>query len=96
MGQGFGNEVPGRHVQPLHRAAAKYLVVLSSGGYSVARLFLDSRIQVAEFDASTEETASMTTGLIATKDAVGSEWDIALAGHSAEERQEAHVYTLNI
>ena len=96
MSQGFGNEVPGQHVQPLHREAARYLVILSSGGDSVARLLLDSKVQVAEFDASTAETASMTAGLAATKGAAGSEWDLALAGHSAEERAEADVYRLNI
>ena len=96
MNQVFGNEVPGRHVQPLHREAARYLVILSSGGDSVARLLLDSKVQVAEFDASTAETASMTAGLVATKGAAGLEWDLALVGHSAEERAEADVYRLNL
>jgi len=96
MSQVFGNEVPGRHVQPLHREAARYLVILSSGENSVARLLLDSKVQVAEFDASTAETASMTAGLTATKGATGSEWDLALAGHSADEREEAAVYKLDI
>ena len=96
MNQGFGHEVPGQHVQSMHRTSARYLVVLPTAGVAVARLFLGNREQVAEFDANTEEATSMTKGLLATKGAVGPEWDRALAGHSAEERAAADVYTLAV
>lgn len=96
MSQGFGHEIPARHVQGLHRQAGRYLILISSGGSAVARLFTDSREQVAEFDASTEETAGMTKGLDPVSGASGAEWDKALAGHSAAERAAGEVYTLEI
>jgi len=60
----------------------------------VARLFLDTREQVAEFDAATEEATQMTAGLVPTQGANGPEWDRALGGHSPSERAAAEVYTL--
>ena len=51
---------------------------------------------MAEFDASTEETALMTRGLVPATGATGPEWDQALKGHSAAERAAAEVYTLDI
>jgi len=62
----------------------------------VARMFLESREQVAEFDASTEEVAQMITPLRAEGDASDPQWDRALAGHSASERAAARVYVLEI
>lgn len=96
MNQGFGGESPRRHQQTELRQAARYLVLIDSGGLAVARLFQADRKQVAEFDASTEDTASMTSGLAAVKGAAGAEWDRALGGHSAVERAAAEVYTLSV
>ncbi len=96
MSQTFGSESPPAHAQTSHRKPARYLVVIDSGGYVVARLFLDTREQVAEFDAATEEVAQMTEGLVASKTAAGPEWDRALEGHSAAERSAADVYTLDV
>ena len=59
-------------------------------------LFLESREQVAEFDAGTEEVVSMTQGLQPAKGAAGPEWDRALDGHSAAERADADVFTLDV
>ena len=95
MSQGFGGESPHAHVQTSHRKPARYLVVIDSGGSAIARLFLDTRELVAEFDAGTEEAAQMTAGLVPTTGA-GPEWDRALEGHSAAERSAADVYTLDI
>jgi len=95
MAQVFGNEIPRRHTDSPMRKAARYLVVIESGGYVMARLFIDTREQVAEFDASTEEVTLMTQGLVPVVGA-GSEWDQALAGHSASERSAARVYTLDV
>jgi hypothetical protein len=78
------------------RQAARYLVVIESGGSAMARLFLDTREQVAEFDASTEEVTLMTQGLVPVMGASGPEWDRALAGHSASERSAARVFTLDV
>lgn len=96
MAQVFGNEVPRPHSETPTRKTTRYLVVLDSGGSAVARLFVESREQVAEFDASTEEVTVMTQGLVPVLGAEGAEWDQALAGHSAVERQAARVYTLDV
>lgn len=96
MSQGFGGESPRAHIQTSHRKPARYLVVIDSGGSAVARLFLDTRELVAEFDAGTEEAAQMTAGLVPTNGADGPEWDRALEGHSAAERCAADVYTLDV
>ena len=96
MSQGFGIEVPRAHSQAPHRKPARFLVVIDSGGYVLARLFIDTREQVAEFDAGSEEAAQMTLGLVPAKGADGPEWDRALEGHSAAERNAAEVYTLEV
>jgi len=96
MAQVFGNEVRRQHGQAAMRKAARYLVVIEAGGPAVARLFDESREQVAEFDASTEEVTLMTQGLVPALGADGPEWDRALAGHSATERHAARVYTLDV
>lgn len=92
----YGIERPGSHAHTPHQQPARYLVVIGSGGSAVARLFLETREQVAEFDAGTEEVAQMTSGLVAEKSAGAAEWDKALSGHSAAERSAADVYTLEI
>lgn len=96
MSQGFGGEAPRAHVQTSHRKPARYLVVIESGGVVIARLFLETRELVAEFDAGTEEAAQMTAGLVPVKGAEGPEWDRTLKGHSAAERSAADVYTLAV
>lgn len=80
----------------MHQTPARYLVVIDASGGMVARLFDAQRAQVAEFDASSEEVAVMTTGLQPTRGALGPEWARALAGHSEPERAQAEVYTLDV
>lgn len=96
MSQTFGMESPRKHDHESHRQPARYLVVIDSGGYMVARLFLETRELVAEFDAAVEEVSSMTNGLVPEVGALGAEWDRALQGHNATERAGAMVYTLAI
>lgn len=96
MSDGFGIESPGEHVRQTHREPARYLVVIDTDGTAIARLFLDSREQVAEFDAGVEEVALMTRGLTPAKGADGPEWLRALDGHSAAERRAADIYTLDV
>ncbi len=96
MSQVFGGESPRAHTQAPHRAPVRYLVVIDAGGSLLARLFVDTREQVAEIDAATEEAAQMTAGLTPAKGADGPEWDRALEGHSAAERRVADVYTLDV
>jgi hypothetical protein len=96
MDGGFGIESHAEHPARPQRKPARCLVVIDSAGSAVARLFVDTREQVAEFDASAEEVAVMTKGLVPVKGASGTDWDGALDGHSAAERAEADVYTLDI
>lgn len=96
MSQVFGRESAPAHAQTTHRKPARYLVVIDAGGSLVARLFLDTRVQVAEFDAATEEASQMTAGRVPVKGADGVEWDRALEGHTAAERCAADVYTLDV
>lgn len=96
MSQVFGRESAPAHVQTSHRQPARYLVLIDAGGIQVARLFLDTRVQVAEFDGATEEVTQMTVGRVPTHDAGGPEWDRALQAHSAAERRAAEVYSLDV
>jgi hypothetical protein len=94
MEHGYGIESPGAHNPTPHRKPVRYLIVIDSAGSTIARLFLETRQQVAEVDAGAEEVALMTRGLEPTRSAAGTEWDVALQGHSATERRTADVYTL--
>ncbi|HXD06706.1 MAG TPA: hypothetical protein VN680_11680 [Burkholderiaceae bacterium] len=96
MSQDFGIEARRAHAETSLRKPARYLVVIDSGGYVIARLFLESRELAGEFDASTEEVAQMTSGLVPARGADGPEWDRALEGHSVTERRGAEVYTLDV
>lgn len=78
------------------RAPARFLVLIDAAGEMLARLFDAQRNQVAEFDASSEEVAVMTAGLAPVLGAGSSEWDRALAGHSADERAAAEVFSLDV
>ncbi|WP_137892664.1 hypothetical protein [Ramlibacter sp. 2FC] len=78
----------------MHSSPVKYLIVIESGGPMVARLFDANRVHVIDMDASSEDVSETTEGIVPAHGATASEWDKALAGHSAEERAEAQVYTL--
>lgn len=96
MSSTYGIERPGPHAGGTHRAPARFLVIIESGGSVVARLFLAGREPAGEFDAGTEEVAQMTRGLEPAHGATAAEWDQALAGHSAAERAAAQVYSLDV
>jgi hypothetical protein len=96
MSETFGMEKPGAHSPAPHRDITRYLIVIDSAGEMVARLFTETRAVAGEFDASSEEVAVMTKGLVATAGASGAEWNEALGGHSASERAGAEVYTLDV
>lgn len=96
MSQDYGIESQHTPSGSPHRAPARYLVVIESAGSMVARLFLESREEVAEFDAGSEEVAQMTRGLTARQDANEPAWDAALSANSASERTRADVYTLDL
>ena len=92
----YGIESRGDHGHAPHRKPTRYLVLIETTGIVIARMMLEDRTQVAEFDASTEEVALMTQGLKPVKCAHLPEWDQALASHTLEERRAADVYTLDI
>lgn len=71
MSQGFGIEVPRAHSQEPHRRPARFLIVIDSGEHALARLLTDTREQVAEFDAGSEQAAQKTQGLVPAKGAAG-------------------------
>ena len=99
MAQTFGIEA--RHAAS-HAAdeqpPARYLVLIdaASHGSRLARLFLEDRTQVAEFDAAGPEVQALTAGLLAGQGAWQAEWDAALAGHTGAERRAAQVFTLDV
>jgi hypothetical protein len=96
MSQNFGISMPAAHHSVQHRLPARYLVLIDSGGAMVARLFLDTRELVTEWDAAATEVSHMTAGLAAQVGAQGAEWDGALQGFSDAQRAKAEVYTLAV
>jgi hypothetical protein len=97
VNHGFGIERPPPHVHDTDaRPAARYLVLIEAAGPVLALMFTESREMVANIDAGAEEVALMTRGLQPVRGAAGPEWDRALAGHSADERAAAEVFTLDI
>lgn len=96
MSQNFGIAMPAPHDAVPHRAPVRYLVIINSGGVMVARLFLATRVLVNEFDAAVTEVSNATAGLTPAVGALGAEWDLALQGHSTQERARAEVYTLGL
>jgi len=96
VSQDYGGEAPRAHQGAPHRERTRYLVVIDGGGVTVARLFGRGREPLGDFDAGTEEVATMIKGLEPAGGAAGAEWDRALEGHSAAERAAARVYTLDV
>lgn len=80
----------------MHRAPARYLVILDADGARTALLFTAQREPAGDFDATSEEVAVMLRGLSPSASAEGAEWDRPLAGSSRADRAAAQVYTLDI
>ncbi len=80
----------------MHGTPARYLVLIDNAGATTARLFDAQRRPLGDYDASSEETATMTKGLTGRPGAAGAEWDAALAGHSAQERRGAEIFELDL
>jgi len=101
MSQTCGIEAPhsaGPTPTPEAQPPARHLVLIDSAadGTRLARLYLGSREQVAEFDAAGPEVPALSGGMLASPEAAGSDWDMALAGHTHAERQAAQVFTLAV
>ena len=80
----------------MHSAPVKYLILIEAAGPMVARLFDANRVHVLDIDASSEEVAVMTAGLVPEQGADDAAWAKALVGHNAAERRAAQVYTLDV
>jgi len=80
----------------MHSTPARYLVLIDASGAMTARLFDAQRAALGDFDASSEEVAVMTRGLVGRRGADAPEWDKALAGHNLGERRSAEVFTLDV
>ena len=89
-------ERPTAHRQQSLRPMARFLVLIEAAGSMLALLFTAEYALAADFDAGSEEVVVMTRGLQPQVGAAGSEWDRALAGHSAAERAAAEVFTLDV
>lgn len=89
-------ESPGRHHAGASRPPVRYVVLINGGGSAIARLLLETREQVQEFEGGSPEIAQMIQGLVPSKGANGPEWDQALQAHSVLERMAADVYTLTL
>ncbi len=96
MSQVYGIESQHKRSGAPHRKPVRYLIVIDNAGSMVARLFTETREEVGEFDAGSEEVALMTRGLMPRQDAGGAEWNDALEAHNPKERAGADVYTLDI
>lgn len=96
MDHGFGIERPAAHHASALQPSARYLVLIEAAGPVLALMFTEARELVANIDGGAEEVALMTRGLQPTLGAGGPEWDRALAGHSADERAKAQVFTLDV
>jgi hypothetical protein len=80
----------------MHSSPVKYLILIEAGGSMVARMYDADRVHVSDIDASSEDVAAMTTGLVPTRDALDAAWAQALEGHNADERAAAQVFTLAV
>ena len=96
MSQTYGMESPGKHHAGTSRPPVRYVVIIDGGGSAIARLMLETREQVQEFEGGTPEVVQMIQGLVPVKGANDPEWDQALQAHSTQERMAAEVYTLPV
>lgn len=98
MAQNYGIQAQQEGTESPDLPPARYLVLIDSAsdGARLARLFLASRDLVAEFDAGAPEVQLMIRGVASSRTASLPQWDDALAGHSAQERAMAEVYSLDV
>ena len=97
MSQDYGIPVPAAHATATpHAEPARYLVIIDEDGTALARLFLENRHEVAQFDAGAQEVSLMSEGLAASQDAADPAWDEALSSHTLDERRAAQVYRLDV
>lgn len=98
MSEVYGIEASHRGSGGASQPPARTLVLIESAGEGarLARLFLEDRTPAGEFDAGAPEVQRMVEGLTPLRGATAPEWNAALAGHSADERAGAEVYTLDV
>jgi hypothetical protein len=74
----------------------RYLVLIESAGTPVARMFDADHTHILDIDATSEEVVDMTGGRVPEHNAGDAQWDAILQGHTAQERQAAQIFTLDI
>ncbi|MBC7955848.1 MAG: hypothetical protein H7Y33_08275 [Cytophagales bacterium] len=80
----------------MHKTPVKYLVLIESDGAMLAKLYDGQFAHVNDIDASSEEVAVMTKGLMPQRDANNTVWAPILAGHGEPQRRVALVFTLDV
>jgi len=96
MSQTYGIEAPHPGGGMPHRSAVRFVVVIDAGGYRSAMLFSAQRELLAQFDAGSEEVASLVHSQAPSKGADQPVWDNALQGHGGLARANADLYTLDM
>lgn len=74
----------------------KFLVLIEAGDGMVARFFDADHIHMSDIDASSEEVAVMTRGLVPEHLGNQAPWLEALSSHNPDERAAAQIYTLEV
>jgi hypothetical protein len=74
----------------------KYLVLIEAAGAPVARLFDGDNAHILDIDATSEEVVDMTGGHVPEHTGADARWDSLLGGHTAQERRDAQIFTLEI
>jgi len=74
----------------------KFLVLIEAGDGMVARFFDANHVHMSDIDASSEEVAVMTRGLLPEHAGNDGPWRQVLSSHNAEERDAAQIYTLEL
>jgi hypothetical protein len=80
----------------MHKTPVKYLVIIESDGAMLAKLYDGQFAHVNDIDASSEEVAVMTRGLMPARDANAPPWAEVLAGHGEPQRRAALIFTLDV
>jgi hypothetical protein len=80
----------------MHKTPVRYLVIIESDGAMVAKLYDHQFGHVSDIDASSEEVAVMTRGLVAQHIGNDATWSKVLRGHGEAERRAAEVFTLDV
>lgn len=80
----------------MHKTPVKYLILIESDGAMLAKLYDAQCRHVSDIDASSEEVAVMTQGLMPRPVANDPGWARVLVGHGEPQRAAAQVFSLDV